>query len=156
MCPRHKGKWFCVKPASLLHVVWRTWDHASKKGKTKGSRGRGRGSVLQQAFGRKLEKEPQKRTGKKLVNSEWVFQESCQVRVDSLTLIMGDKNCSHLGYFVQAQASEGEFNFPKQRMRWEGNVLWLRTQLSQKVTGRAEQGEPHCGRLIVADSRGGL
>ena len=62
-------------------------------------------------------KEPQKRTGKKLVNSEWVFQESCQVRVDSLTLIMGDKNCSHLGYFVQAQASEGEFNFPKQRMR---------------------------------------
>lgn len=68
---------------------------------------------------------------------------------------MGDKNCSHLGYFVQAQALEGEFNFLRQRIRWEGNVLWLRTQLSQTGTGREERAEPRRGDLIVADSGGG-
>lgn len=40
MCPTHKGKWFCVKPATLLHVFWRTWDPSSKKGK-KGEQGEG-------------------------------------------------------------------------------------------------------------------
>lgn len=56
------------------------------------------GAVLQQIFGRELEKEQRKGSGKKRLKVSGMLLESCQVRVDSLILIVGDKKLFSFGF----------------------------------------------------------